>query len=52
MEYITGIITLQAIFSHHWASYCNWYQGTIRDAVTENVTKIMIGIYLLWSHRI
>lgn len=41
MEYITGIITLQAIFSLYWASYCHWYQGTIRDAVTENVNKIL-----------
>jgi len=51
MEYITGIITLQAIFSHHWASYCNWYQGTIRDAVTRNVTKIMkCRTFLLGYH--
>lgn len=41
MEYITGIITLQAIFSLHWASYCNWYKGTIREAVKENVQKIL-----------
>ena len=41
MEYITGIITLQAIFSIHWTAYCNWYKGTIRDAVIENVQKIL-----------
>ena len=41
MEYITGIITLQTIFSLHWASYCNWYKGTIREAVQENVNKIL-----------
>lgn len=40
MEYITGV-TLQAIFLLHWASYCNWYKGTIRDAVIENVQKIL-----------
>ena len=41
MEYITGIITLQAIFSIHWTAYCNWYKGTIREAVLENVRKIL-----------
>lgn len=41
MEYITGIITLQAIFSLYWISYCNWYKGTIREAVLENVQKIL-----------
>jgi len=51
MEYITGIITLQAIFSLYWTSYCNWYQGTIRDAVTENVNKIMkCRTFLLGYH--
>jgi hypothetical protein len=41
MEYVTGIITLQAIFSLHWVSYCAWYQGTIREAVVDNVQKIL-----------
>ena len=41
MEYITGIITLQAFFSLYWISYCNWYKGTIREAVLENVQKIL-----------
>ena len=51
MEYITGIITLQAIFSLYWASYCNWYQGTIRDAVIENVNKILkCRTFLLGYH--
>jgi len=51
MEYITGIITLQAIFSIHWTAYCNWYKGTIRDAVKENVNKIMkCRTFLLGYH--
>lgn len=41
MEYITGAITLQFIFSSYWALYCSWYKGQIRDAVYENVQKIL-----------
>lgn len=41
MEYITGVITLQAIFSLHWTAYCSWYKGAIRPAVIENVQKIL-----------
>lgn len=37
MEYIT----LQAIFALHWESYCNCYNGTIRETVIENVKKIL-----------
>lgn len=40
MEYITGI-KLQDIFLLYWDAYCNWYKGTIREAVYENVKKIM-----------
>jgi hypothetical protein len=40
MEYITGAISLQAIFILYWAAYCIWYQGEIREAVYENVEKI------------
>lgn len=41
MEYITGSITLQAIFSLHWAAFCLWYKDEIRSAVHENVYKIL-----------
>ena len=41
MEYITGIITIQAIFSLYWSAYCCWYEGVIRAAVIENVQKIL-----------
>lgn len=41
MEYITGAITLQAIFFRYWKGYLAWYTGSIRDAVYENVLKIM-----------
>jgi hypothetical protein len=30
MEYITGVTTLQAIFTIHWLAYCTWYKGVIR----------------------
>ncbi len=29
MEYITGVTTLQAIFTIHWLAYCDWYKGVI-----------------------
>jgi hypothetical protein len=41
MEYFSGVITLQFIFSRYWAAYCNWYTGKIRTAVKENVRKII-----------
>ena len=41
MEYFTGIITLQLIFSRYWFAYCNWYRGKIRASVKENVQKII-----------
>ena len=41
MEYITGVITLQAIFLHNWAYYCGWHEGAIRTVVYENVRKIL-----------
>lgn len=41
MEYITGAITLQAIFSLYWEPYLSWYKGKIREAVYENVQKII-----------
>ncbi len=41
MAYITGIITLQVIFSLYWTAYCHWYQATIRDAVSVNVNKLL-----------
>ena len=34
MEYLTGAITLQTIFSLNWELYLSWYKGKIRDAVT------------------
>ncbi len=36
MEYITGVTTLQAIFTIHWLAYCDWYKGVI---ITEKKTK-------------
>lgn len=42
MEYITGVITLQAIFSLYWEGYLAWFKGTIRPAVHENVRKILM----------
>ena len=51
MEYISGVITLQTIFSLHWKAYCNWYKGTIRQAVVENVRKILrCRTFLLGCH--
>ena len=41
MEYVTGLVTLQAIFALHWTAYCAWYKGIIRLAVIENVSKIL-----------
>lgn len=41
MEYITGLITLQAIFSLHWTAYYSWYKGELRESVIENVKKIL-----------
>lgn len=41
MEYFTGAVTLQMIFARYWESYCQWYTGTIREAVIENVQKIL-----------
>jgi len=41
MEYTTGVITLQAIFSIHWVAYCSWYKGAIRPTIYENVKKIL-----------
>jgi hypothetical protein len=41
MEVITGIITLQMIFSKYWQSFKNWYKGKIREAVFSNVEKIL-----------
>ncbi len=41
MEYITGVITLQIIFRQYWDSYVKWYKGKIREAVIENVKKIL-----------
>ena len=41
MEVITGIITLQMIFSKYWQSFKNWYKGKIRKAVIDNVEKIL-----------
>ena len=42
MEYITGVITLQAIFSMYWRGYLAWFKGVIRPAVHENVQKILM----------
>jgi endogenous inhibitor of DNA gyrase (YacG/DUF329 family) len=42
MEYITGVITLQAIFSLYWEGYLAWFKGTIRPAVHENVQRILM----------
>lgn len=41
MEYFTGAITLQMIFSQYWICYCQWYTGKLREAVIENVKKIL-----------
>ena len=41
MEYITGAVTLQAIFSAYWPLYCIWFKQEIREAVKENVEKIL-----------
>jgi hypothetical protein len=41
MEVITGIITLQMIFSKYWQSFKNWYKGKIREAVLSNVEKTL-----------
>lgn len=41
MEYITGVITLQAIFLTHWTGYCAWHEGAIRAVVYENARKIL-----------
>ncbi len=41
MEYITGVTTLQAIFTIHWLAYCDWYKGVIRPTVYENIKKIL-----------
>jgi len=41
VEYITGKITLRAIFLLYWASYLAWYTGAIRSVVIENVNKIL-----------
>ena len=41
MEYITGVITLREIFLIHWNAYRMWYRGEIREAVYENVEKII-----------
>lgn len=41
MEYFSGVITLQFIFSRYWVAYCSWYTGRIRTAVKENVQKII-----------
>ena len=41
MEVITGIITLQMIFSKYWQSFKNWYKGKIREAVLSHVEKIL-----------
>ena len=38
---VTGIITLQMIFSKYWQSFKNWYKGKIREAVLSNVEKIL-----------
>ena len=51
MEYVTGKVTLRAIFALHWAAYCSWYKGVIRDAVYENVQKILsCRTFLLGYH--
>lgn len=42
MEYFTGVITLQYIFSQYWLFYVKWYTGKIREAVIENVSKILM----------
>jgi hypothetical protein len=41
MEYVTGAITLQFIFSNFWRAYCAWFKGEIREAVRANVEKIL-----------
>ena len=41
MEVITGIITLQMIFSKYWEAFKKWYNGKIRVAVIFNVEKIL-----------
>ena len=41
MEVITGIITLQMIFSKYWEAFKKWYTGTIRASVISNVEKIL-----------
>jgi len=41
MEYVTGLVTLQAIFALHWVANYSWYNGVLRLAVVENVHKIL-----------
>jgi hypothetical protein len=41
VEVITGVITLQMIFSKYWEAFKKWYTGTIRAAVISNVEKIL-----------
>jgi hypothetical protein len=41
MEVITGIITLQMIFSKYWEAFKKWHKGKIREAVIINVEKIL-----------
>jgi len=41
MEYISGNITLQMIFSLFWLAYISWHKGQIRETVIDNVNKIL-----------
>jgi hypothetical protein len=41
MEVITGIITLQMIFSKYWEAFKKWHTGEIREAVISNVERIL-----------
>jgi hypothetical protein len=41
MEIITGIYTLQMIFSKYWQSFKEWHKEKLRDAVVTNVEKIL-----------
>jgi hypothetical protein len=41
MEYIKGSNQLRALFSTYWILFRGWYKGEIREAVIENVEKML-----------
>ncbi len=41
MEYIAGKNYLREIFSKYWSGYAEWFKGEIREAVKENVEKML-----------